>query len=111
MNARDKKLLIAGVLISVIIAAAAPFVASSNPDGLESTAGEFENEDDKKDEHYESPMPDYSAPGVKNDDASGVVAIVLGTFVMFIIVFALMYGLVLAKRKKGDRGKEENECN
>ena len=107
MKPKDKKLLMVGVIIALILSVVAPYAASSNPDGLESAAEEFESADGKEEEHYESPMPDYSAPGVEDEGASGVVAIVLGTIIMIIIVFTLMYGLALVKRKKRNRGKEE----
>ena len=38
MNPKNKKLLLGGIAAVLIIALLAPFLASSNPDGLESTA-------------------------------------------------------------------------
>ena len=38
MNAKDKKFIIGGLVVAIIIAILAPFLASSNPDGLESAA-------------------------------------------------------------------------
>ena len=40
----DNKILIGGLVVAIIIAILAPFLASSNPDGLESTAEKIINE-------------------------------------------------------------------
>ena len=36
MNSKDKSFVIGGLIVAIIIAILAPFLASSNPDGLES---------------------------------------------------------------------------
>ena len=100
MRPRDKKLPVFGVLAAVIIAIAAPFLASGNPDGLESAASEFESAEGKEKETHDSPLPDYSIPGIDDEGLSGVIAIVLGTVVTLMIVMALLYGLMKIKRTK-----------
>lgn len=109
MRKRDKKLLLFGIGLAVIIAIIAPFAASENPDGLESSAEEFESAEGKEDSKYESPMPDYIIPGLGDGENSGVAAIVIGTIVMLLLVLAIFYGLSYIKKARGQNGIEEKE--
>jgi len=109
----DRKMfIIAGVVVALIIAIAAPFLASGNPDGLESAFfsmyGAKELTGDALDEEaanlaeeqvvgitgndfaYESPLSDYTIPGA--DKPGEVVAIIIGTLVML----GLVYGIARA---------------
>lgn len=63
MNARDKKFLTAGIIVALIIAVLAPFLASPNPDGLESTA-EKVMPNPETEPVLESPLPDYTIPAL-----------------------------------------------
>ncbi len=104
-----EQFVIIGIVIALVIAVAAPFLASGNPDGLESAffsiheakpfmgseldeeaAGAAEEEaiaTTGNDFSYEALMPDYTIPGL--DKVGEVLAIVLGTVVMI----ALAYGI------------------
>ena len=95
--------------IALVIAVAAPFLASGDPDGLESAffsmygAKPFMGSDlDEEaaaaaeeevvavtgnDFSHEPLMPDYSIPGM--DKAGEVLAIVIGTLLMLGLVFAV----------------------
>lgn len=108
MKSRDKKFLLIGIIIAVAIAIAAPFVASSNPDGLESTAEEFESAEDKEQDDYESPMPDYTVKSLGENGLSGAAAVVLGTVITLLIVICIFYGLVRFKRS---RKPEDSKIN
>ncbi len=106
----DKKtFIIAGIAIALIIAAVAPFIASSNPDGLESAffgifgakdlrgstldeemAGEAEErvaETTGNDYSFNAPFPDYSIEGF--DKLGEVAAVIIGTLVVVVIAFGL----------------------
>jgi len=99
METKTKQLIIIGVIIAIVIAVLAPFLASTNPDGLESTAEKILNPGVEEEAAIESPMPDYIIPSLGEDNPiSGAIAIVIGV----IIVFGLAYGLgyVLKKRNK-----------
>jgi len=109
MNEKNKKLLLIGLVVAVIISVIAPFAASENPDGLESAAEEFESAEGKEDTDYESPMPDYIVPQLGEDGNSGAVAVVIGTLVTLIIVLALFYGIGLVKRSSKKAGTEGDE--
>ncbi len=107
MNA--KTFLFAGLAAALVIAAAAPFIASSNPDGLESAffgifgAKEIQGSE-LNEEHaevaeeevttitgneftFESPFPDYTVGGWAK--GGEVAAIVIGTILVLAIAFGL----------------------
>ena len=58
MSPKDKKLVLAGLAICIVIAVLAPFIASSNPDGLEKSAEDLSTTQESG--IYEAPMPDYT---------------------------------------------------
>ena len=103
-----KQFIIIGLVLAIIVGVVAVFMASGDPDGLESSAlmvqgektltgaspedgdpeaigaGEFE---------YESPLPDYSL-GEEAGTGGALVAVVLGIF----ITFGLAWGISAATR-------------
>lgn len=104
-----KQFVMIGIAVALVIAVAAPFLASGNPDGLESaffsiydakqfTGSELDEEaagvaeelvvaTTGNDFSYEALMPDYAIPGL--DKTGEVLAVVLGTALMI----ALAYGV------------------
>ncbi|MFA5003021.1 MAG: PDGLE domain-containing protein [Methanolinea sp.] len=101
----NRTFLIVGLVISLLVGSIAVFMASSDPDGLESTALVIQGdktltgaapEDAKIHEvtegrfSYESPMPDY-ALGEEMGSAGGLVAILAGTILAFLVVLGLVY--------------------
>jgi len=104
-----KRFVIIGIAVALLIAIVAPFLASSNPDGLESaffsiygaksfmgsgldeeTAAAAEEEAvavTGNDFSHEPLIPDYSIPGL--DKAGEVLAIVVGTLLMLGLAFAV----------------------
>ena len=103
---RNSKLLIAGLIIALSIAILAPFLASSNPDGLESTAEEVDEAEDREAGYYEAPMPDYAFPGIGDERFAGVMAIVIGTVLMFLLAL-IFFTLTPKKNRKSDDITEE----
>lgn len=96
METKTKKFIIIGLIIAILMAVLAPFLASSNPDGLESAAEKIINPGVSDEAVHESPMPDYVIPALGENSISGGLSIVIGT----LIVFGLAYGLgyVLKRR-------------
>lgn len=90
------KMIIVGLAIALIVAILAPFLASTNPDGLESAAEKIMQPGVEEGAAFQSPMPDYIMPSLGESPISGVVAIVIGVF----IIFGLTYGVGLALKKK-----------
>ncbi len=112
-----KRFLLAGIAVAILIAILAPFLASGNPDGLESAFfgiyGAKEVHGEELDEEmagaaeeavlettgntfaFESPFPDYTISGLEKPGE--VIAIVLGTIV--VLAAGLGLGRVVAKNK------------
>ena len=103
----NKTFIIAGILIALAIGGAAVFLASGDPDGLESTALVVQGqkdltgatpEDAELHEEtegrfsYTAPMPDY-AMGDDMGATGGIVAIVAGTLLAFLVVLGIAYGI------------------
>ena len=100
MSPKNKKLLLGGIAIALVIAILAPFLASSNPDGLDSTA-EKVMQNPETEPAFESPLPDYTIPSLGEENPlGGVIALILGT------LLALVIGLGLGTILKKKNGKE-----
>jgi len=96
----NKTFLIVGVIIALVIGVLAVFLASGDPDGLESTALMVSGQKDLTGASpedgdpeaigtgtftYESPMPDYSL-GEGMGPLGGVIAIIVGIFLTLVVV-------------------------
>jgi cobalt/nickel transport protein len=95
----NMKFLYAGIAIALLVSFLAPFLASSDPDGLESAAGGIVEESkmtqiEESEPVIASPMPDYSIEGMGK--SGEVLAIALGTVAILIVSFGL--GKVLNKK-------------
>jgi len=96
----DQKSL-AGVAVGLLIAltvALFSFTASGDPDGLERVAEDQGFLQTALDPLY-SLLPDYTIPFVGNETVSGIVAVVVGTLVVFGL--ALIIGQVIRHRRSG----------
>jgi len=108
----NKTFIIAGIIVALLIGVVAVFMASGDPDGLESTAlvvqgqkeltgGTPENaeiEEDLTDKFsYTPPMPDY-ALGEEMGPLGGLIAIIVGTVLAFLVVLGLAYGIKVANK-------------
>jgi len=78
---------IIGLSIALLLAIISP-IASKFPDGLDRFAEDY-NFVDKASEPAFTVIPDYSFPGVSDEAAATIVAGVLGTLILFGIVFGL----------------------
>jgi cobalt/nickel transport protein len=116
MDEKNKKFLIAGLLIALAISVIAVFLASSDPDGLDSTALIVSGQktltapatgDEVKVEapghfSYTSPMQDYTL-GESWGSLGGIIAMVIGT----ILAFLMAVGLAYLFRKKKENGSKK----
>ncbi len=95
----NMKFFYAGIAIALLLSVLAPFLASPDPDGLESAAGGVV-EESKMSELEEmapvvgSPMPDYSIEGMGK--SGEVMAIAIGTIAVLGISFG--FGKVFNKK-------------
>jgi cobalt/nickel transport protein len=95
----NMKFLYAGILIALVLSALAPFLASPNPDGLESAAGGVIEESrmselEEMEPAVNSPMTDYAIEGMGK--GGEVAAIAIGTFAVLAISFG--FGKVFNKK-------------
>lgn len=110
----NKTFIIAGIVVAILIGIVAVFMASGDPDGLESTALMIQgqktltggapadaeiHEDTVGKFSYESPMPDYSL-GETLGPLGGIIAIVAGTLLAFGIVLGISKMLVAIRKVK-----------
>ena len=107
----NKTFIIAGLIISILIGIVAVFLASGDPDGLESTALVVSGQKDlaglsPEDGDtevvgtgtfaYESPMPDY-ALGEEMGSTGGIVAIIAGIIITLLAVMGASYAIKVSK--------------
>lgn len=78
-----KNFVAAGLIIAVLVSILAPFLASSNPDGLLSTAEKFEDLKGKDYPAFRSPLPGYIIPSMGATEKSGAFAVTIGTLTLF----------------------------
>lgn len=93
------KVVLAILVISFLLALILSPFASPWPDGLEKVAKKlgFEKQMEEK-PLINSPFPDYSFPGLKNEKLSTALAGFLGTLITFALV--LVIGKILKAGKK-----------
>jgi len=94
----ERKDIIIGLLIAIVLAVIFSPFASPWPDGLERVAenkGFLEKGEVKP--AVTSPVPDYAWPGVKNEKAATSLAGAAGTLAVFALTYAL--AKLLKKRK------------
>jgi cobalt/nickel transport protein len=99
LSGKNMKFLYAGIVIALLIALLAPFLASQNPDGLESAASGVVAESKlselkEQEPAVNSPMPDYSIQGMGK--SGEVMAIVIGT--VGVLIIGLGLGKVFNKK-------------
>lgn len=90
---QNKKFLMLSAAIAIIISILAPFLASSNPDGLEKNLMVFVGKgsmekaeniiEEKNIVDYKAPFPDYSIEGMNK--AGEVLAMLIGTIIMLVL--------------------------
>lgn len=82
------------LLLCVLVAVLSP-LASSSPDGLERVAEDKGFIDDARGSPYEA-IADYVFPGIENEALATILAGVLGT----LVIFGLMYGAARMMRAR-----------
>jgi cobalt/nickel transport system permease protein len=93
----NRKVLLTGVLVALLLAAVVSFYASSSPDGLEKVATDQGISQNAKDHSLsDSPFANYGTKGVDDARLSTGLAGIAGVA----ITLALGSGLVLAVRRR-----------
>lgn len=91
-----RRLILGGLVIAIVIAAASAFIASGSPDGLERVAQDHGFLDRAQDAPYRV-LPDYTVPGLGDGPISTIVAGAVG--VVLVAGIALGAGSVLRRRR------------
>jgi len=83
-----------GLLLCLVFGIIAPFVASSDPDGLESAAEGMmgaEGLESQVESYYEAaPFPDYVVPALGEEAPSSALSMVIGVIAMFMATWAVV---------------------
>ncbi|MCS3901104.1 PDGLE domain-containing protein [Methanococcus voltae] len=107
LKSKNSKFIMGGLIIALIIGILAPFIASGDPDGLESAAGKIINGEaleynlqelglEEEGTVAPSPFADYSIPGM--DKIGEIVAMLIG----ILLIAVLGYGVAsILKKKEG----------
>lgn len=83
MSTKDKYFIIGGLIICFVIACMSPFIASSDPDGLEKSAEDVGVSEAEA--SYQAPMPDYSIEGLSS--IGEIAALAIGIIITLIIAY------------------------
>lgn len=93
MESKNKKLILIGLIICVVIAALSPFIASGDPDGLEKSAEDSNVPDSVESPAHQAPFPDYTW----GDSKLGEIAVlILG----ILITLAAGYGVAYVLKRR-----------
>jgi len=99
---KQSKFLIAGFVLSLVLAGVVSNFASSSPDGLEKVAEDIGFLDSAKDHTYaDGPLADYGVKGIENERLSTGAAGVIGV----IATAGVSTGLFLLLRRKNGASK------
>lgn len=101
MKPKDRNLIIVGVIICLVIAVMAPFIASSNPDGLEKSAQQISTTEEGGD--YKAPFADYIIPLFGEGPLSGIAALIIG--VLIALGLGYIAALILRRRNPPESSK------
>ena len=100
---RTRTLVAVGLVVSLLVAGLASYVASSSPDGLEYVAEQAGFAHTAQESPTGgSPLSDYRVRGVEDDGLAGALAGVVGA----LVVLLLTAGLTLAVRRRQRPGEE-----
>jgi cobalt/nickel transport protein len=99
---KQSKFLIAGFVLSLVLAGVVSNFASSSPDGLEKVAEDIGFLDSAKDHTYaDGPLADYGVKGIQNERLSTGTAGVIGV----IATAGVSTGLFFVLRRKSGASK------
>ena len=98
MNRKNRNLLIGGVIVALILGVLSPFIASTNPDGLESSAEHLNPNAMQNPGYWHAPFENYKIPFLGNGPLAGIVALIIG----ILIALGLEYILTEILKRRGN---------
>ena len=87
-----------GVIVALVVGIMAVFFASPHPDGLERVAEDKGFLDAAQGPAF-NVLPDYVVPGIPNETLAALIAVILGT----LLLFAVGYGIARLLRRRSQR--------
>lgn len=93
-----------GIVLALVVSIVAVFFASPHPDGLERVAEDTGFLGTAQAAPFQI-IPDYVAPGISNETLAAIIAVVLGT----LLLFAVGYGIARGLRRRSQRVAEAPE--
>jgi cobalt/nickel transport system permease protein len=110
---RNRKFLLAGLVLALFLAGVVSFYASSAPDGLEKVASD-QGIDAKAKDHSaaDGPLADYGTKGVDNNRLSGGLAGLAGVLLTFAVGGVLFVALSRRRpRDADDRDADDRDAD
>ena len=90
----SRAFLLAGLVVTLLLAGVASYYASSHPDGLEHVAEKAGFIDTAEESPTsDSPLADYATEGVEDDRVGGGIAGVVGSLLVLVLAGGLFWGL------------------
>ncbi len=100
MTPKEKNLLIGGLIIALIIGVLSPFIASTNPDGLDASAEHLNPAALNNPGYWHAPFDEYLVPALGDGPLAGIAALIIGVFISLGFVGVVM--LLLRRRNKSE---------
>ena len=100
MTSKNKSLLIGGLIIALIIGVLSPFIASTNPDGLDASAEHLNPSIMDNPGYWHAPFNDYIIHQLGDGPLAGIAALILG--VLIALGFVYIVTEILKRRNKID---------
>lgn len=101
MRPKDRNLIIVAIIICLALAVLSPFIASSNPDGLERSAEQISTTEESG--NYHAPLADYTVPLFGDGPYSGIAALIIG--VIIVLGLGYLLALIIKRRKPPEVSK------
>lgn len=92
MSTKDKYFVIGGLIICFVIAIMSPFIASSDPDGLEKSAENLNVGETQS--VIQVPFPDYTIEGLES--IGEIAALAIGVIITLIVAYIV--AMILRRR-------------
>ena len=100
MKPKNKSLLIGGLIIALILSVLSPFIASTNPDGLDASAEHLNPTALVNPGYWDAPFDNYQVTQLGDGPLSGMSALVIG--VLIALGFVYIITEMLKRRNKID---------
>jgi hypothetical protein len=101
MDRRTRLFVLAGLVITVLVAAVVSGFASGDPDGLERVAIDQGFEETATDHALDdSPLADYAVEGIDDERVSTGTAGIIGVVVTLAVTVGLLYGVRFLQRRR-----------